>query len=209
MKRLELSDLLDLIEYERQRDAFRDHIIEYKRPRRIGVGDYLTFVFEDRDTMRFQVQEMVRAERIVEEAAIQAELDVYNELIPGDAELSATLMIEIPQSSQIRSELDRLIGVDEHVSLEIGSEKVQASFDPKQFEQDRISAVQYVRFALGPELSRRFTDPTLSVRLRVDHPNYRACTELSPESRASLARDLGQGDEPASGSSARATRLRP
>lgn len=91
---------------------------------------------------------------------------------------------------RIRAELDRLIGIDEHVLLDVGGERVRATFDRKQFESDRIAAVQYVRFPLGPTLACRFCDPTVPVRLQVDHPNYRASAEIAGESRRSLAADL-------------------
>jgi hypothetical protein len=113
--------------------------------------------------------------------------------VPGTNELSATLMIEIPETSQIRAELQRLIGIDEHVFLDVDGARVRATFDSKQFESDRISAVQYVRFALGPELACKFCDPAAPARLRVEHPNYRADVELKGESRASLIRDLEAG----------------
>ena len=123
-------------------------------------------------------------------AASSYELDVYNELIPGEDQLSATLMIEITDPERIKPTLDRLVGIDEHVVLEIGDDQVQATFDPRQFEEERISAVQYVRFRLGPELARRFKTSNAAVKLRVDHPGYTAETVLDPASRASLAKDL-------------------
>ncbi len=190
MKRIQIEDVMDLVAYERIREEFRACIIELKRPRRISVGDRLTFVFENRDTVQFQIQEMLRAERLVKEDRIQAELDIYNVPIPGAHELSATLMIEIPELGRIREELDRLIGIDEHVRLEVGGTTVHASFDPKQFEEDRISAVQYVRFPLGTELAARFADLAVPVVLGVAHPNYRASAVIEGASRQSLALDL-------------------
>ncbi len=190
MKPLERSDLLDLVAYEKAREEILARTIARKVARRIAVGDRLTFVFENRDTVFFQVQEMLRAERSVHDNKIQAELDVYNELLPGQHELSATLFIEIPEKHLIRAELDRLIGIDEHVVLRVGDARVQAAFDPKQFEAERISAVQYVRFRLGPELAARFADSSGPVELRVEHPNYRAATSITGAARASLAADL-------------------
>jgi hypothetical protein len=190
MRRLTASDLLDLVAYEKVREERRARIIESKRPRRITVGPELTFIFENRDTVWFQVQEMMRTERLVQDERIQEELDVYNELLPHDHGLSATLMIEITASGQIRETLDRLIGIDEQVFLDVGDASVQATFDPKQFEQDRISAVQYVRFPLGAELAARFRDPATAVALRVEHPHYRHRTAVSGPARTALARDL-------------------
>jgi hypothetical protein len=190
VKRLERADLLDLVAYEKAREGILARTIALKAPRRVAVGDRLTFVFENRDTVFFQTQEMMRVERIVHDDKIQAELDVYNELLPGPHELSATLLIEIPEKELIRRELDRLIGIDEHVFLCVGDARVQAAFDPKQFEEERISAVQYVRFPLGPALAARFADPAVPVELSVEHPNYRASAPITGATRASLAADL-------------------
>jgi hypothetical protein len=129
----------------------------------------------------------------VDEKAIRAEVDVYNDLIPDEYELSATLMLEIPQSERIRDELDRLIGIDEHVFLDVGDGSVRALFDEKQFEADRISAVQYIRFPLGPELSALFEDETQAVVLRGAHPHYEAQVALKGEPRRSLIADLRSG----------------
>jgi hypothetical protein len=190
MQKVDPSEILDLTSYEKMRTGFVEKMIALKRPRRIRVGEHLCFIFENRDTVIFQIQEMTRAERTVEDAAIAEEVRVYNELVPGQHELSATLMIEIPDQARIRAELDRLVGIDEHVLLDVGDETVRATFDEKQFEEDRISAVQYVRFPLGKELATRFRDPSVSVALRIDHPNYSESTPIEGESRASLSADL-------------------
>jgi hypothetical protein len=190
MRKVEQSEILDLTRYEKVREDFLARMIAYKKPRRITVGDRLTFIFENRDTVIFQIQEMTRAERTVKDEAIAEEVAVYNELVPGEAELSATLMIEIPNMETIRTELDRLIGIDEHVALDIGGERVAATFDDKQFEEERISAVQYVRFRLGAKLAARFCDPATPVALRVDHPNYTESQPIEGAARASLTADL-------------------
>ena len=190
MRRVESTDILDLTSYEKIRSEFLEKTIELKRPRRVHVGEILCFIFENRDTVIFQIQEMTRAERSVSEDAIAAEVAVYNELVPRANELSATLMIEIPNQTSIRPQLDRLIGIDEHVHLDIGDETIRASFDDKQFQEDRVSAVQYVRFPLGSEVAAKFRDLSISVELRVDHPNYAGKTAIEGETRASLAADL-------------------
>ena len=191
MRGVRRDEVLDLTAYEHVRPDFLARTVAQKRPRRISVGDRLTFIFENRDTVLFQIQEMLRAERTVKEEKIEDEIAVYNELVPGANELSATLMIEIPESQQIRAELDRLIGIDEHVFLEVGGRRVRATFDAKQLASDRISAVQYVRFPLGPELACKFCDRSAPVRLCVEHPNYRAAADITGASRDSLAADLG------------------
>jgi len=190
MRKVEPVEILDLTAYEKVRAEFLEKMIALKRPRRIHVGQNLCFIFENRDTVIFQIQEMTRAERTVAEQAIADEVAVYNELIPDADELSATLMIEIPDPMRIRAELDRLVGIDEHVFLEVGDGTARATFDDKQFETDRISAVQYIRFRLGPALAAQFRDPAVPVALCVDHPNYAARTPIEGESRATLAADL-------------------
>lgn len=190
MREIQVEEILAPDAYADLREAFRAEIIAYKQTRRIAVGPKLTFIFENRRTLRWQIQEMVYVERIFDPAAITAEVEIYNELIPGVAELSATLMIEIPEASQIRPELDRLIGIDEQVYLDIGERSVRAKFDTKQFEADRVSAVQYLRFPLGAELVEPFSNAGVAVALRVDHPAYRARAELEQSVRESLALDL-------------------
>ena len=111
MKSLETSEILNLVEYEKVRAERRREIVELKKARRVSVGRYLTFVFENRSTVWFQIQEMVRAERIVETSKIAEEVEVYNALLPKPGELAATLMIEIDQASEIKPVLDRLLGI--------------------------------------------------------------------------------------------------
>jgi len=199
VKPLDAAEILDLESYARLRPDYRRRVIEYKRGRRLAVGDRVSLLFEDRETLRFQVQEMLLVERISDPEKIQHELDVYNELVPGDAELSATLFIEVGEAGQIRAELDRLIGIDEHLLLVVGdgasAQAIRAGFDPRQLESDRISAVQYVRFALPAEAVARFCDPGVRARIRVDHPAYEQEVDLPPAVRASLVATLTREPE--------------
>jgi hypothetical protein len=192
---LALDEIVDLDAYEPVREAFRARVQEAKRARRVGVGDRVTLLFENRETVRFQVQEMMRVERIRTPERVQHELDVYNELVPGPDELSATMFIEITDSDRIRAELDLLLGIDACVYLELGAERIRARFDDAQLEEDRISAVHYLRFALPPGAAARLADAATPARLAIDHARYRHATELSPALRASLAADLA-GDPP-------------
>src|SRR5260370_15523108 len=111
MKKIELADIQNILDYEKVREEAQNRIIALKKNRRVQVGDMISFVFENRDTVLFQIQEMVRAERIVDEEKIQDEIDVYNELIPGDGELSATMFIEIQDQARIRETLEKLLGI--------------------------------------------------------------------------------------------------
>ncbi len=179
------------------RDAFRARLIAHKTPRRMALGDRVTLIFENRETIRFQVQEMMRVEGIRDPEKIQHELDVYNELVPGGGELSATLMIEITDLADIRSELDRLVGLDEHLSLLLeGRPPIAARFDEKQLEEDRLAAVQYIRFQLPADAEAAFCDESVEAAVRVDHPNYRIDTAIPRETRRSLIEDLQGGIPP-------------
>ena len=194
MKSLALEDIVDREKYAGLRSSYRAAVIDYKRSRRLAVGEDLTLLFEDRETLRFQVQEMVWVEGIALPDKIQHEIDTYNELMPADRELSATLFIEITEAAEIRPALDRLIGVDEHVSLIVGEEgeaiEINARFDPKQMEEDRISAVQYIKFAFDEDAQRLFCDSRRPARVRVSHPNYQREAEIPPVTRDSLIRTL-------------------
>jgi hypothetical protein len=192
MKRLESSEILNLVEYEKVRAARRREIVELKKARRVSVGRYLSFVFENRATVWFQIQEMVRAERIVDASKIDEEVDVYNALLPRPGELAATLMIEIDQESEIKPVLDRLLGIDtrDYVKMTVGSHVIVAEFEVGHSDEERgkLSAVHFVRFALPPEAREQFG--TREVSLVVEHPNERARTVLSDEAKQSLLADL-------------------
>ncbi len=195
MKPLSLRELPSPAAFEELRPALREAIAAHKRARRIAVGPRVTLLFEDRETVRWQVLEMARVEGLQEPARIQHELDVYNELLPGPGELSATLFIEIPEAHAIRRELDRLLGLDEHVLLRIGEHEVRARFDERQLEADRISAVHYLRFPLPEPAREAWQREEVPISLEIDHPAYRATAKLGPDLRASLAHDLAGGCE--------------
>lgn len=200
MRPIALEEVLPLEPYRSVRRAYRNAVIAHKRQRRLSVGDKVTLVFEDRETLRFQIQEMLWIERISDERKVQDEIDVYNELMPGENELSATLFIEITELPNIRQELDRLIGLDERVALILGEDaealEIPARFDPKQSDEERISAVQYIRFPLGAEGAARFVAPRVRARVRIDHSHYRHEVEIPELERRSLCETLS--GEPAS-----------
>ena len=192
MRKIERGDVKDIIEYEKIRLEFRARIIETKKRRRVSVGPLLTFVFENRDTVLSQIEEMIRAERIVLEERIVEEIEVYNSLIPGEDELSATLMIEITNMRRVKPTLDRLMGIDqgESVWLQFGDQRVYSEFEAGHSNEERISAVHYVRFKLTPQQSRRFRSGEDKLYLVVDHPNYKHRTRIQPDVWKSLAADL-------------------
>ncbi len=191
--KIELKDILNFFEYEKVHEAMRRRVIALKRARRVPAGRYLSFVFENRDTVLFQIQEMCRVERITDDARIQDEIDVYNAMLPGPGELSATLMIEIEDKEQIKPVLDRFMGIDtgQRVWLQVGKEfAVPGEFEPGHSDEEKgkLSAVHFVRFAFPPEAIRAFK--RAEVWLVVDQPGEQARTRLSEETKAALVEDL-------------------
>ena len=186
------GEILNLYEYEKVREARRDAVIALKRVRRVTVGRYLSFVFENRDTVWFQIQEMIRAERIVDDEKVADEIAVYNGLLPDDGELAATMFIEIGEEAAIKPVLDALLGIDtrDYIRLEVGPHVVVGRFEAGHSDEElgKLSAVHFVRFALPDAARRAFV--TSEVAVVVDHPNERARTVLSPAAKASLAQDL-------------------
>jgi hypothetical protein len=192
VKRVTREELLNLHEYEKVREARRQEIIELKRRRRVDVGRYLSFVFENHATAWFQIQEMIRAERIVDDAKVDDELAVYNGLLPGPGELAATMFIEIGDAAAIKPVLDALLGIDtrDYVRMEVGPHVAVGRFETGHSDEERgkLSAVHFVRFALPPAAREAFA--ASEVALVIDHPNERARTVLPAEVKASLAEDL-------------------
>ncbi len=197
MQGITLPDVKNLYEYEKVREAYRARIIELKKNRRLSVGENLTFLFENRDTVLFQIQEMVRTERLVEEPRIQDEIDAYRILLPGPGELSATLFIEIPDlvrmsQEEVRRAVNRFQGLDrDGVFLTIGDRlRIPARFEGGHSKEEKMAAVHYLRFPVLAEARAALADPAQTVRLVVEHPNYRAESEVAPGVRAELLRDL-------------------
>jgi Protein of unknown function (DUF3501) len=191
MRKVTLDEIVGLERYEKIRDEFRRRIIDLKTHRRVAVGDRVTFVFENRETVLFQIQEMLRAEHITDIDKVRFEVAVYNDLIPDDQELSATMLIEITEQAEIRPALVQLIGIDRAVSLQIGSQfTIPGVFEGGRSTDDNLSAVQYVRFPFSAEACTAFRDGTDEARLVIAHPHYQVQTALSPDTRRSLAADL-------------------
>ena len=196
---LTLADIADQRAYERERDTFRTQVIAAKKLRRISVGPVIALTFENRLTMRFQVQEMARAERMVTDEQIQHELDVYNRLLPAPGELSATLFLELTTEEELRTWLPRLVGVERSCEFRIGrgdAVEVITSTPEEEHESnlsrpETTSAVHYVRFGFTLEQIEAFA--ARPVTLGVNHPEYPEGlpgTPLSEATRAELGADL-------------------
>jgi phage baseplate assembly protein W len=196
---LTLDDILDARAYERARDDFRARVMARKRLRRVGLGEIMTVVFESVDTVRFQVQEMARVEKILTDEGIQAELDVYNQLLPAPGELSATLFIELTSDAALRHWLPRLVGVERAIAVELadGSAVVSVPEDrhAEALTRETVTpAVHYVRFRFpAAEVAAFAAGP---VALAVTHPAYEARTELSAVTQEELLADLEGRTEP-------------
>jgi len=198
MQPIRLAEIRNLVEYEKVRDAERARVIALKARRRVAVGENLSFLFENRDTVLFQIHEMVRTERIVDEGRIQAEIDAYAPLLPGPGELSATLFIELPElvrmsQDEVRRAVNRFQGLDrEGVWLALGETRIAARFEEGHSKEEKMAAVHYLRFAIPEPARAALADAGRPARLVVEHPNYRAAQQLGPELRAEMLRDLAE-----------------
>ena len=189
---IQKSDLLNIIDYEKQRDTYRSELIDYKKNRRFKLGPNILITFENSKTMKFQIQEMMRAERMVHDSQIEEELNVYNPLIPGGDELSATLFIEITDPEKIRPVLDSFIGLTEGVNVffEIDGEKVVAEFEEGREKEDNISSVHYIRFPFTEEQKNNFINDSSSISINIDYGEYSHSIVLDDNMKNSLADDF-------------------
>ena len=193
MKPITFEETLSLADYERVRARLRPLFIHEKERRRLTVGSHLTFIFENAQTVWYQVQEMIRTEKMTARDAVQHELDTYNELIPAPGSLSATLLIEYAESAERDAALRRLVGLERHLWLTLGAARIAASFDDRQMSTERISAVQFVRFApAGGIDAEEFSE--LAARgeaaIVADHPSLAARGAISGPLAGALAEDL-------------------
>jgi hypothetical protein len=186
------DSLLSLEAYAKQRAQFRAKVMEHKKRRTVPLGGHVTLLFEDELTVRYQVQEMLRIERIFEEEGIQHELDAYNPLIPDGGNWKATMLIEYPDAEERRRMLGLLKGIERRVWVQVGTEArvyAIADEDLERENADKTSSVHFLRFELG-DAARRELGRGALVKVGVDHPQYAASIELAPEVRAALASDL-------------------
>jgi hypothetical protein len=182
MRPVSREEIVDYVTYAEGRSGFRSEVMRVKQPRRIHLGEHVTLLFENRMTVRYQVQEMMRTEQIVKEKDILHELSTYNELLGGPGELGATLLIEIDDPAERASKLSAWRDLMDHLRVRLpDGTLVPVIYDRRQVGEERLSSVQYVKFATGGQIP---------VALLSDHPQYRAETVLSAEQRTALAEDL-------------------
>lgn len=194
MRKLTTADIKDHREYEREREGFRRHIIDMKKRRRIPLGDLLTVTFENTDTMRFQVQEMARAERMLSDEQIAHELETYNQLIPDPGELSGTLFVEIDDQARLYEWLPKLVGIQRAVRFRLADATEVPSIpedEERLTREETTTTVHYLKFRFAP--GQRDAFAAGPVWLVTDHPAYQAETELTPDQRAELTTDLTAG----------------
>ena len=193
MRKLTRDDLYSLEQYARARQEFRSQVMAHKRDRKVALGPYATLYFEDRLTVQYQIQEMLRVERIFETDGIEAELETYNPLIPDGSNLKATLMLEYPDPEQRRAALARLVGVEDCVWIQVGGhERVWAVADEdlERDTQTKTSSVHFVRFELTAPMRAALKEGA-NLSLGVEHKNYHEeVVTVADPVRTSLSADL-------------------
>jgi hypothetical protein len=182
MRKVRVDEVLDLQAYESRREEIRKSAMAAKDRRRVHLGDHLTFLFENPETIRYQVQEMIRAERMHKPEDVQREVDTYNEILGGNGEIGATLMIEIDDPDERKQKLRAWRDLPDHLYARLQDGRlVRATFDPRQRGEDRLSAVQFVKFRTGGQVP---------VALGSDFPRLRSVVTLTPDQRKALEEDF-------------------
>lgn len=190
MKPVDRSELLELGAYEEIRERFRARVIEEKKLRRVALGSNMSVVFENHDTVLFQIQEMLRTERITKESGILHELETYNELMPERFGLSVTIFVEYAERDERERMLQALAGLEERWYVQVGERRVNGVELERGDDPSRTTAVHYVKFPLGEELAALVREGKASLSVGVDHPAYSAEAEISKATRQSLMDDL-------------------
>ncbi len=192
MKPITLKEILPFEQYDVLRPRLRPLFIAEKARRRLAVGEHLTLLFENGQTVLYQIEEMLRAERISDEAAIRHEIDTYNELLPRPGELAATMLVEYSDVNQRDAALRELIGLERHVWIRLDSRRENVRFDLRQMATDRVSAVQFVRFPLGGLDAAEFLALANAgkVAIEVDHPKLHATAQITGALAELLSQDL-------------------
>jgi Protein of unknown function (DUF3501) len=176
------EEVLDWATYDDERAARQEKVFEVKRPRRVHVGDHLTFLFENHETVLYQIQEMVRAEKIVRDAEIRHEIETYNEVLGKAGELGCVLLIEIDDPAERQEKLTLWLDLPGHLYVKLeGGRKVRATYDVRQMGETRVSSVQYIKFDTKGEVP---------VAVGVDHPDLTIESLLTDEQRRALEEDI-------------------
>jgi len=193
MRPIQRDEIIGIGEYERVRPHFRARVIEEKKARRVAFGEFFSVLFENRDTVLLQIQEMLRTERITAEAGVAHEIETYNDLIPGDAELSLTLFLEIPDAELRTRKLHELALLERHLFVEVDGERARAVGEDREDAAERTTAVHYLKVKLSPEAARRLrAGEAKTVAVVVDHPKLVARGEAPAELVRALGAELAE-----------------
>ena len=195
MKAVTLKEILPATQYDILRPRLRPLFIAAKERRRLALGGHITLLFENGQSVWYQVQEMIRTERLTAEDAIRHEIDTYNELLPRSGELAATMLIEYPEPAERDHHLRELVGLETHLMIRLGERREKARFDPRQIATDRVSAVQFVRFPLGgldPDEFKALADQGKAA-IEIDHPKLSLSVDFTGDLAGALASDLADG----------------
>jgi hypothetical protein len=186
------DSLLTLEAYAKERNDFRARVMTHKQTRIVHVGTHITLIFEDELTIRYQVQEMLRVERIFEEAGIREELQAYNPLIPDGSNWKATMMIEYPDVEERKRKLGELVGIEDRIWVQVaGAARVHAIADEdlERATDEKTSAVHFLRFELDRNMIGALRDGA-ALTMGADHPHYQEAVDIDAAVRASLVNDL-------------------
>jgi len=192
VRRISRDEVLSYQQWVNVRPVLRPLFIVEKERRRLAVGNNVTLLFENTQSVWYQIEEMLRVERMTDEELIGHEIDTYNGLVPGAGELSATLFIEYAEAEERDAALRRLLGFERHLWLRIGERRIQAEFDANQVGTEAVSAVQFVRFAVGGRTGERLVELAAAgaVSIEVDHPALAVSTPITGDLARALAEDL-------------------
>jgi|JI10StandDraft_1071094.scaffolds.fasta_scaffold317529_2 hypothetical protein len=190
MQPIQRNEILGIGDYEGIRERFRARVIAAKRLRRVAISEHLSGTFENRDSVLLQIQEMLRTERITSESGVAHEIETYNELVPGAAELSMTLFVEIPDRALRDEMLERLAGLERHVAISVDGALFRARGGREDARADRTTAVHYFKFDLSDDAVRAIRAGTAAVAVVVDHPAQPLETPLPAATLRALAEDL-------------------
>ena len=191
MKLLSPESLINIFEYEKVRDDFRKEIILYKKNRRLSLGPNITVTFENERTLTFQIQDIMRAERIVKDEQIKEEVEIYNGIMPPKNGLSATLFIEVTDEKLIKTVLNQFIGLTENQTIffDLNGKKIYAQFEEGREEEDKISSVHYIRFLFSDDDKKLFHQNG-KIKLGINYKEYNYAELLSDEMLTSLIEDI-------------------
>lgn len=192
-KTITRQDIVSLHTYRQGREEYLPKMIAYKKDRRVQLDENISILFENRNTVLFQIQELLHSEDLADPQEIDEYIDIYSGMLPGENELSATLFIELDNQAKLQELLVKLKGIEHHLSLVVGGEKVQAVFEEEHDDRGFTTSVHYLKFPLTPTAKNLLLNESadsINVTLHLNHPSLQAKVSLSPNCIKSLQKDL-------------------